>query len=67
MTVNEVEETEDGPGLFRRPIWLTNEQLDWLDDQVRRKRSEERGAGGPVTQISRSSVIREWIDGEIAA
>lgn len=53
--------------LFRQPIWFTDAQLDWLDDQVRIARSEERRSGDERTQISRSTIIRRWIDTEIGA
>ena len=53
----------------KRPIWLTPEQLEWLDIQVARRRRElfeARAEDEEMQYVSRSSIIRDWIDGEIA-
>jgi hypothetical protein len=53
----------------KRPIWLTAEQREWLDIQVARKRRvvfEALQPGEEMPFVSRSSFIRDWIDGEIA-
>jgi hypothetical protein len=53
----------------KRPIWLTAEQREWLDIEVAKRRREVFEAlepGEEMPQISRSSIIRDWIDGEIA-
>lgn len=53
----------------KRPIWLTAEQREWLDIQVAKKRREVfegLAENEEMPQISRSSIIRDWIDGEIA-
>lgn len=58
------------PKLEKRPVWLTPQQIRWLDDQVSAKREEvalNRQEGEEMPQISRSSIIRDWIDAQRAA
>lgn len=57
---------EEGPGLVRRPFWATLEQLEKLDHKVaaerRRVAEVARQAGAENVQVSRSTLIRDWID-----
>lgn len=56
--------------LVRRPVWLTPAQIRWLDDQVSARREQvalTREEGVEMPQISRSTIIRDWIDKERGA
>lgn len=53
----------------KRPVWLTAEQLEWLDIQAAKKSRamlESLQEDEEMEFVSRSSIIRDWIDGEIA-
>lgn len=70
MRGEQLAESESQEGLYqKRPIWLTKEQRRWLDHRVAERRYEVESAlepGQEMPQVSRSTIIREWIDSEIA-
>jgi hypothetical protein len=61
------DDVNEGPPLFKRPIWFRSEHLTWLDQRVAELREAERAAGQEITQISRSEVLRRLLDEKIAA
>lgn len=59
-----------GEKIRKVPFWLTNRQINWLDHQKADRITEVAESlepGQEMEQVSRSTVVREWIDEQIAA